>query len=323
MSVTLSRPSLRNLLVLLFFLLTAIPVEIIGVLLTNRAWDRELQTVHEQHLQFARHLAEALTRYAEDVEAMFQLATSHVVANKPVQELLPVLERLHFKHICIVNSTGHIEHLFSPHAETADPYSESCSGPLVDQLRTARAGATPSAMFSNVLADRHSDPTIFLWKPLGNERYALGALKTEYFVRLQSAISFGKAGYATIVDRSGHIIAHPDPRWRAVMQDISQVEPVRRMMAGETGVLRFFAPALQADMVAGFTTTPKTQWGGDDSATGCGVGGPCQSSAARCLVSHLHCLTRCGGPECLRGAHVSRTTASDWLSCGTFCQRLL
>ena len=96
---------------------------------------------------------------------------------------------------------------------------------------------------------------------IGNERYALGALKTEYFVKLQSAIHIGQKGHAAIVDRRGHIIAHPDPHWRAVMQDISQVEPVRRMMAGETGVLRFFSPALQADMMAGFATTPKTGWG--------------------------------------------------------------
>ena len=87
MSVTLSRPSLRNLLALLFFLLTAIPVEIVGVLLTNKAWDRELQTVHEQHLQLARHLAETLARYAEDAEVTFQLVASNVVENRPVQEL--------------------------------------------------------------------------------------------------------------------------------------------------------------------------------------------------------------------------------------------
>jgi PAS domain S-box-containing protein len=86
-------------------------------------------------------------------------------------------------------------------------------------------------------------------------------LKTEYFVKLQSAIRFGKKGHAAIVDRRGHIIAHPDPRWRAMMKDISQVDPVRRMMAGETGVLRFFSPEVQADMVAGFTTTPTTGWG--------------------------------------------------------------
>jgi signal transduction histidine kinase/ActR/RegA family two-component response regulator len=33
------------------------------------------------------------------------------------------------------------------------------------------------------------------------------------------------------------------------------------MLGGETGVSRFFSPALQTDMIAGFTTTPGTGWG--------------------------------------------------------------
>jgi PAS domain S-box-containing protein len=258
MSVTLSRPSLRNLLALLFFLLTAIPVEIIGVLLTNRAWDRELQTVHEQHPQLARHLAETLARYAEDVEATFQLAVSNVAENRPVQELTTLLDRLHFKHVCIVNSSGYVERLVSPNAD----YKGECfPGQLLEQLHTAGAAGVHSVVFSNVLPDRHDDPTIFLWQPLSDERYALGALKTEYFFKLQSALSFSEKGYTAIVDRSGHIIASPEPRWQAILQDMSQVEPMRRMLAGETGVLRFFSPAIQADMIAGFTTTPKTGWG--------------------------------------------------------------
>ncbi|HEY7489693.1 MAG TPA: PAS domain S-box protein, partial [Candidatus Tectomicrobia bacterium] len=150
------------------------------------------------------------------------------------------------------------ERLVAPHAEAK---IECFPEALLGQIRTAGATGMPSVVFGNVLPDHHNDPTIFLWQPLGNERYALGALKTEYFVKLQSTISFGEHGYAAIVDHSGHIIASPEPRWRAMMQNMSAVEPVRRMMAGETGVLRFFNPAMQADMVAGFTTTPKTGWG--------------------------------------------------------------
>ena len=114
MSVTLSRPSLRNLLALLFFLLAAIPVEIVGVLLTHKAWNRELQTVHEQHLQFARHLGKALALYAEDAEATFQLVVSSMAEKRPVQDLRTNLGRLYFKYICIVNNSGYIERLISP-----------------------------------------------------------------------------------------------------------------------------------------------------------------------------------------------------------------
>jgi PAS domain S-box-containing protein len=258
MSVMLSRPSLRNLLALLFFLLTAIPVEIVGILLTNRAWDRELETVHEQHLQFARSLAETLARYAEDVESIFELTVSSMVNNRPVQELTTSLERLYFEYVCSVDSRGYVERLITPDANLK---IERLPEPLLQYLRTAQAGAARSVVFSNVLPNRHGDPTIFLWKALDNGRYVVGTLKTEYFVKLQSAISFGRQGHAVIVDRRGHIIAHPDPQWRAARMDISKVEPVRHMMAGKTGVVNFFSPATQVDMIAGFTTTPQTGWG--------------------------------------------------------------
>jgi PAS domain S-box-containing protein len=253
-----SRPSLGQLLPVLFFLLAAIPAGAIGVLLTNRAWDREVQKVHEQHLLLAQHLAEALRRYAEDVEAAFQLTVANLVANQSLPALTATLDRLHFTHVCIVNDTGKIEHMLSsiPGLRVDDIPEQ-----LLQTWQTARQLQTDAPVFSDVLPDRHGVPTIFLWYPLSPGRYALGALKTEYFVRLQSTTNFGKKGHAAIVDRRGRIIAHPNPQWRAQIRDISQVEPVRRMMGGETGVAWFSSPALQTRMMAGFATTPKTGWG--------------------------------------------------------------
>ena len=59
MRTKLARPSFVQLLPILFFLLAAIPAAAIGVLLTYSAWERELQTVQEQHLQIARNLVAA------------------------------------------------------------------------------------------------------------------------------------------------------------------------------------------------------------------------------------------------------------------------
>jgi PAS domain S-box-containing protein len=242
----------------LFFLLAAIPAAAIGVLLTRGAWDRELQTVHEQHLQLARHLAEALARYAHDVEATFQLTAANIVAHRSVAELRNMLDRLHFKHVCIVDRAGQVQSFVSSDFRF---HIESVPAALLGKLRALEVRGAPTLAFSNVLLDSKGDPTIFLWQPLDEERYALGALKTDYFVQLQRAISIGQQGHAAIVDRSGHIIAHPNPQWQATAQDISQVEPVRLMMAGKTGVTRFFGPALGDDLIAGFTTVPKTGWG--------------------------------------------------------------
>jgi PAS domain S-box-containing protein len=242
----------------LFFLLVAIPAGAIGLLLTEKAWEREIQKVHEQHLLLARHVAEALRHYAEDVAEAFQQMAINIATNRSVQELTTTLDRLHFKQICIVDDTGKVLDLIALDAELA---SERVSECLLDTLLPAGSKVGHRPTFSQVLPDRRGDPTIFLWSPLHAGRYALGALKTDYFVRLQNAIRFGKKGHATIVDQSGRILAHPNPEWRTQMQDISHLDPVRRMMQGEMGVSWFYSPALQADMVAGFTTIPLTGWG--------------------------------------------------------------
>src|SRR5215468_6022726 len=250
MRTKLARPSFVQLLPILFFLLAAIPAAAIGVLLTHSAWERELQTVHEQHLQIARNLVAALERYAEDVEAVFQMTVANLAAQQPVRRLSTLLSRLHFKHVCIVNAQGEVEYLVAP---DADLKAEPVPVPLLEKLR---AGGT-----WEVLPDRTGEPTLFLLQPLDGARYALGALRTEYFVELQSAIAFGKKGHAAIVDRRGRVIAHPNPQWRTAMRDLSALEPVRRMMNGETGVTRFFSTALQEEVIAGFSTVPEVGLG--------------------------------------------------------------
>jgi PAS domain S-box-containing protein len=254
----LFRPSLRQLLSVLFFLFAALSAAAIGILWTQSAWDREVQTVQDQHLQLSKHLAKALTRYAKDVEAVFYLVALNLANQQPILHLDALLRRLHFKHICIVNRLGRVEQLLSP---MPGLQIEHIPEQLLRNLLTAGGGDEYQLTFSNVLPDQNGEPTLYLWYPISPDRYALGALKSTYFVQLQQAIAFGENGHAVIVDRSGHVIAHPHPQWQTSMKDISGLPPIRRMLAGETGVSWFYSPAVKADMVAGFTTSPETRWG--------------------------------------------------------------
>ena len=44
------------------------------------------------------------------------------------------------------------------------------------------------------------------------------------------------------------------------MKDLSGVLPVREMKAGKTGVAEFHSPALNIDMIAGYTTVKGFGW---------------------------------------------------------------
>lgn len=244
------RPSLGYLLSVWFFFLAALPAGAIGILLTRSAWNRELHTVQEQHLQIARNLAGALTRYADDAEAAFTMAVAHLAEHQAIQGLATLLGRLNFTYVSIVDRQGQVEDLVAPASDfrlAALPLS------LIAQLQAGGAW--------EIVPDPLGQPTIFLFRPLENERYAIGALHTGYFTALQGTIAFGKRGHAVIVDRRGRVIAHPDPQWRATIRDLSGLEPVRHMMDGETGVIRFLSPALQAEVITGFSTVPTVGWG--------------------------------------------------------------
>lgn len=45
------------------------------------------------------------------------------------------------------------------------------------------------------------------------------------------------------------------------MKDLSGVLPVREMKAGKTGDAEFHSPALNIDMIAGYTTVKGLGWG--------------------------------------------------------------
>ena len=52
------------------------------------------------------------------------------------------------------------------------------------------------------------------------------------------------------------------------MRNISELEPVRRLINREAGVTRFYSPSEQKEMLAGFTPGPGPGLGRHRTATG-------------------------------------------------------
>ncbi|MGB0626162.1 MAG: ATP-binding protein [Alphaproteobacteria bacterium] len=115
--------------------------------------------------------------------------------------------------------------------------------------------------FFPVQLDTRDRPTIYITKQLANGDIAIGVLSNAFIKKIQHSIAFGERGHAAIVDRTGHVLAHPKAEWTDTARDISKIAPEAQMMRGETGISRFFSPAVKADMIAGFTAMPKTGWG--------------------------------------------------------------
>jgi CheY-like chemotaxis protein len=152
-------PSLSYLLPLFFFLLAALPAAVIGIMLTRDAWRHELQQAEQLHQKLAQHMAHALSRYAKDVEATFQFAVSHLTTQQPLHTLPTLLERLHFHHVCLVKTTGHIEQrALSPTTQPIERFDPH----FLATLFAAPVHSQSTPIFSSIRLDDQGQPTLYI-----------------------------------------------------------------------------------------------------------------------------------------------------------------
>jgi diguanylate cyclase (GGDEF)-like protein len=111
-----------------------------------------------------------------------------------------------------------------------------------------------------------NEPTMFMGTPMYDENKQLvgvliGELRIDVIEDIRRRVKFGKLGHSAIVDHTGHVIAHPNPKWMAEIKDLSDWAIVKDMIAGKTGVTTFYSPFMKGDMVAGYAAVPNTGWG--------------------------------------------------------------
>jgi predicted signal transduction protein with EAL and GGDEF domain len=247
---------LRTVLFVLFCVLTLVPAALFWVWPHSRALENEFDEVRGRHLLLARNLGAALERYHRDVSAAFDLLSVNLEHGHHVDQAGDILLNLEFRHICLADAnSGRVISQISP-------LLKKCPD-IVPKERFAYFASIARAdkiSFTEVMAGPNGQPMIYLLRRWG-DKIAIGALTTEYFVRLGKAISFGAKGHAAIVDHKGNVLAHPLDSWVAERKNISKVSAVKRMLNGETGIDTFYSPALKSDMVAGFTSVSGPGWG--------------------------------------------------------------
>ena len=116
-------------------------------------------------------------------------------------------------------------------------------------------------VITDLQRDVAGHPAFFVLRALPEGRIAYGVIATDYLVSLQRAIAFGARGHAVVLDAKGKVIGHPFQKWIDAEFDLSQIPPVRAIMAGQTGVIQFYSPAYHADMITAYASVPETKWG--------------------------------------------------------------
>ncbi|WP_085905831.1 ATP-binding protein [Kiloniella majae] len=256
---------LHHLLFVGFTLISTIPVFFLAAWAQKTAIENEYSATEDKHLLLAKNLTGALDRYARDAEQIFRVSAQYLQTKKSAEQIGDLMKIVNFNHICITDKTGRV---FSINTDQQGKTSIKNNGHLSQDmlaklsLDIERAKLLPDhVFFSPAFHNSHGKPTIYLIKSDLDGSLVIGGLETDYIVDIGQKISFGKLGHAAIVDHKGQVLSHPNSLWQDEIKDISDIRPVSLMMAAQTGVTTFYSPAIQADMIAGFTSLPKIGWG--------------------------------------------------------------
>lgn len=267
-----ARP-INQLLVISFFLISLIPITVLGIKVYNAAWENAWREINEKHRLLAMNMAEPIRIYMADKRRMMGILTQSLAdgvqrGDNPSQ-VHSIIEnaRLYFedfsslalvntqgKAICFVASADN--HIAG--AENTDIYKNNLT---VQTVKKTREWTVSDVERSKVTGK----PTIFIGYPLQVKNTLHGVLvaelKLDEIERLRRNIHFGEKGHSAIVDSKGRALAHPNPGWVNAIKDLSHVDIVQKMISGNTGVTEFYSPHVKQTMVAGYTFVPDLGWG--------------------------------------------------------------
>lgn len=176
--------------------------------------------------------------------------------------------------INIVDNYGEFLYMEQVTAEgiimVAEPYEIQMALPEMDlSYRDWFKGAISKmdAYVSEVyVSSSVEEPVVAISHPLVDDSGRLrgvlmGAMSLDRLNKLCAELTFGETGYAYLVDQRGNCAAHRDVEVTRTITNVLDIPMVQKVIAGESGVGRYFDPQRQEEVFSAFVPVGDTGWG--------------------------------------------------------------
>ncbi|MDO6685311.1 MULTISPECIES: EAL domain-containing protein [unclassified Agarivorans] len=251
------RISLRYILFVICMSAALLPALMVSSWLKHQVQQNETALVQDKHLLIARNLSTALSRYAADTSAIFNSVNQQISHHGFHSELRPLLKSINI-YALFEWQVGRGQRFYFSEQDIT-PF-ETIPAQIQVAMELARV-YKDQAFYSGVVIEGVTKPTLFLTTYQGQDRYLLAALTTDYLLESQSEVRFGDQGHVALFDQFGRVLAHPNQQWATRAKDLSGLDPIVQMRDQPFGVSQFYSPALQADMIAGYSRVEGPGWG--------------------------------------------------------------
>jgi len=252
---------MRKKLLILFIVIAVTPLVLATAASSYLSNSVITETVHENNQKVAISLAREVTEIVDSkIKVLTVLANTAELQSMDPFKQLDLLKRIGAKYpdmyFIIADTQG------NQTARSVPGVVASISDR--EYFKQVRAGATIS--ISDVLVAKGTGKTsITIAVPIKDTKnnVFLGVLAGVVDLKILSQdvgeTKIGTSGFAFMVDRNGKLIAHPDPNMVQQMADFSQLEPVKKVMSGETGIAQYAIDG--SEKLAGYSSIPVTGWG--------------------------------------------------------------
>ena len=246
---------IRTVLIVALLALGVIPLLTLTVYSYHKSLQQEFAEIKDHHLLLAKNMASSLSRYERDLRSGVRSVATNLRNGNVTDADRELLTAMHIDRIILANpvSGETILHLKSTTSQQANEISPA----LFKEVRAY----VPVQSLRFTPVNRYREGNFIHLVGRYDGYLVIADVSTRYFVELGKQISFGKRGHAAIVDQKGNVLAHPNKAWTGLARNLEKVPAVQKMMLGQSGIIQFYSPAIQEDVVAGYTTVPNTGWG--------------------------------------------------------------
>jgi diguanylate cyclase (GGDEF)-like protein len=249
-------------------LVSLLPLVLLSPQIHQTIWDNAQREVTEKHLLIAQNLAEPLRLFVDSHQNSLQMLanTFQQFGNSP--DKLKVLldqslnQAQNFTALTLINIKGQLLISSIKNNTQGNNFPDYSKHPCFLNILKSGKKEVSATHFSRIT----SKPTIMMGQPVFNLKnelvsVLLAEIDLTPIEAIRAKIRFGQLGHGAIVDAKGQTLAHPNPEWTANIKDLSHWPIVKKMMAGETGVMEFYSSHIKSDMIAGYAGIKGLDWG--------------------------------------------------------------
>jgi len=223
--------------------------------------ENEISSAGKSQLVLAETHADKLDRYINGNMHAFNQHFTEMVRSNFGEIALDIQSHGDLNEYCVVDSkTGKTLQTYQlgKSGITRNSSSKFMDAETLSKLN--ETSQTDKAVISSLIK-KPDGKNVFLISRKVKDKLVIAELSTDFFTKLAGSIRVGNTGHAAIFDAQGDLIAHPNKTWQAMGRNIAKLAPVNLATQGNNGVMEFFSPATQTQMLAGFASIPSTQWG--------------------------------------------------------------